>query len=693
MSRRRTAKPANEASNVIALPQATNVPFDSLVLSQRNVRNIQNGVSIEQLAADIKRRGLLQSLNVRMVPNEDGSPSGVYEVPAGGRRYRALQLLVSAGELDQKSLIPVVVKVGGSAADDSFAENAMRVPLHPLDQFRAFKTLRDEGQSVEDIAATHFVTAEIVKQRLRLAGVAPDILDMYQAGEIQLDQVMAFALAEDQDRQLQVWETIRNLGHFDRTPPQIRRRLIEKSIKASDKRVRFVTLDAYEAAGGRVDRDLFSTEDEAWCVDVVLLNGLVQAKLTEVSDTLKAKGWAWVEAATDFPFDATYGLRQLVAGGRDELEQERLMALNAERDELLAEVDADEDLGPEADAYLAELEEEIQALEDKGGSYLPDEMVMAGCFVSITREGELNLRQGFVRPEDEIQEEEPEAAISDGADDVGADCRTFDNAAAVPAGDPEEMENVERPLSSTLVSELGATRTIGMRNAFAQHPDVAFNVMLAQLVVRRYVRRSKDMLDVRVGDGYLPVTAPGMQDLDSALAIEERDQHWRSQVQTDDVLAWVEGLEMDAKFALLAHLLSYGITVAARRDAAAPADPIAERIAFDMSSEWRPTRANYLERVTKGHIQSAVREACGADMAGRIEHMKKGPMAAEAERLLAHTGWVPLALRLGPDAVEIETASEDEEDALPAFLSGDADGADDAEAAPVEGLPPAIAAE
>ncbi len=692
MSRRRSSKAEAATSNVIALPQASNVPFDSLVLSQRNVRNIQNGVSIEQLAADIKRRGLLQSLSVRMVPNDDGSPSGVYEVPAGGRRYRALQLLVDAGELDTKSLIPVVVKVGGSAADDSFAENAMRVPLHPLDQFRAFKTLRDEGQSVEDIAATHFVSSEVVKQRLRLAGVAPEILDVYQAGGLQLEQVMAFTVADDQDRQLQAWESIKTLGSFDRQPHMIRRRLTETSVVASDKRLRFVTMEAYEAAGGRVDRDLFSTDESAWCVDVALLGRLVQEKLASITQELLAKGWKWVEAATDLPYDATYDLRQLPANGLDEEERHRLETLRAERDEILAAVAEDEDLADEGDAALAELEEKIEALEQKGGTYSSEDMGIAGCLVSITREGVLVIRQGYVRPQDEVQDQEPEATTGEIKDDMANGCRTFDNDG--PSSAPDDgMEEVERPLSSVLVAELGATRTVGVRNALALHPHVAFNVMVAELAARRYARRPTDMLNIRVGDGYLPVTAPGMQDLDSALAIEERDQHWRSQVQNEDVLGWVESLEMDAKLALLAHLLSYGITVAARRDAKASADPIGERVAFDMTSEWRATKANYLERVTKGHIVRAVSEACGADMAARIEHMKKGPMAAEAERLLAHTGWVPLALRLGPDAVETETASEDEEDALPAFLSGDADSADDAEAAPVEGLPPAIAAE
>ena len=81
---------------------------------------------------------------------------------------------------------------------------------------------------------------------------------------------------------------------------------------------------------------------------------------------------------------------------------------------------------------------------------------------------------------------------------------------------------------------------------------------------------------------------------------------------------------------------------------------------------WTPTVDNYLGRVTKPRIIEAVREAKGDDTAVLIEHLKKGDMAREAERLLEGTGWLPEPLRL-PVA---ETADEDAAD-LPDFLAAD----------------------
>jgi hypothetical protein len=78
----------------ITLSTSRDIPFNKLVLSQSNVRRIKAGVSIEELAEDIARRTLLQSLSVRPVTDGDGKETGMFEVPAGGRRYRALELLV-----------------------------------------------------------------------------------------------------------------------------------------------------------------------------------------------------------------------------------------------------------------------------------------------------------------------------------------------------------------------------------------------------------------------------------------------------------------------------------------------------------------------------------------------------------------------------------------------------------------------
>ncbi len=179
----------------ITLSSSLDIPFNKLVLSQSNVRRVKAGVSIEDLAADIARRGcLLQSLNVRPVLNADGAETGIFEVPAGGRRFRALELLVKQKRLAKTAPVPCVVRDASTnilAEDDSLAENVQRVPLHPLDQFRAFRDMRQKGMSEEDIAAAFFVGVNVVKQRLRLAAVSEKLLDIYAEDGMSLEQLMA----------------------------------------------------------------------------------------------------------------------------------------------------------------------------------------------------------------------------------------------------------------------------------------------------------------------------------------------------------------------------------------------------------------------------------------------------------------------------------------------------------------------
>jgi ParB/RepB/Spo0J family partition protein len=161
----------------ITLSPSRDIPFNKLVLSQSNVRRLKAGISIEELAEDIANRSLLQSLSVRPVLDTDGQETGMFEVPAGGRRFRALELLVKQKRMKKTQAVPCVVRTDGLAEEDSLAENVQRVALHPLDQFRAFQTLREKGLGEEDIAARFFVSVSIVKQRLRLAAVSQKLLD------------------------------------------------------------------------------------------------------------------------------------------------------------------------------------------------------------------------------------------------------------------------------------------------------------------------------------------------------------------------------------------------------------------------------------------------------------------------------------------------------------------------------------
>ena len=299
-----------QAIQKIALNVGRDIPFNKLILSQQNVRKTKAGVSIEELADDIARRGLLTSINVRPELDAEGRETGIYRIPAGGRRYRALKLLVDRKQLAKTTGVPCIVSEGETLeAEDSLAENVKRVDLHPLDEFRAMMVLREQGLDEEEIAARFHISVATVKQRLRLASVSPRLLELYGDDQMKLAQVMAFSITKNHARQEQVWETISRTQSTD--PYYIRRLLTETAVRASDRRAVYVGIDAYETAGGVVMRDLFEQDNGGWLQDPALLEQLVLEKLTADAEALKEnEGWKWVDCAIDFHFGHASGLRR-----------------------------------------------------------------------------------------------------------------------------------------------------------------------------------------------------------------------------------------------------------------------------------------------------------------------------------------------------------------------------------------------
>lgn len=385
----------------ITLSASRDIPFNNLILSQSNVQRIKAGVSIEELAEDIGWRTLLQSLTVRPVRDADGVETGMYEIPAGGRRYRALELLVKQKRLAKTAPVPCVVREGGIAEEDSLAENVQRAPLHPLDQFRAFLALREKGQSKEEIAAAFFVSVAVVRQRLRLASVSPRLLDVYAEDGLSLDQLMAFTVNGDHARQEQVFERLSR--SYTKEPYVIRRMLTEGAVRAADKRARFIGLDTYEDAGGTLLHDLFQGDDGGWLQDVALVDRLVADKLEREAEAIRAEGWKWIEIAPEFAYGHTYGLRQLRGEeipltATEEAERNAFQAEYARLEETYAET---EELPEEVGQRLAEIETALTGFEERPDRFDPVEIARSGAFVSIDGGGHLRVDRGYVRPEDE----------------------------------------------------------------------------------------------------------------------------------------------------------------------------------------------------------------------------------------------------------------------------------------------------
>lgn len=666
----------------IVLSSSRNIPFDKLVLSQANVRRIKAGVSIEELAEDIARRTLLQSLTVRPVRDGDGVETGMFEIPAGGRRYRALERLVKQKRLAKTAPVPCVIRESGLAEEDSLAENVQRAPLHPLDQFRAFQALREKGQSEEDIAAAFFVSVGVVRQRLRLAAVSPRLLEVYAEDGLSLDQLMAFTVNPDHERQEQVYEALARA--YSKEPHQIRRLLTEGAVRASDRRAQFVAT-AYEEAGGAFLRDLFQGDDGGWLQDLALLDRLVAERLDREADTLRGEGWKWIETAVAFPYGHTFGLRRLL-GEVPALSDEETAAHDAlkaeyERlEETWAEV---EDLPDEVDARLGEIEAALAALQDRPASYPADELARAGAFLSIDGGGDLHIERGFVRPEDELPLPEEPRADTDARDDESGDDEGRVTAPPTSAVEPEEADEGLRPLPDRLVAELTAHRTLALRDALAGDPHIAFVAALHALCLKLFYRFGADTcLEVEVKSAGFAVQAPGLAESASAKSVEARHAAWVDHLPKEPGELWeaLMGWEDDSRQALFAHCVALTLNAtidpySRRPKAIVHADRLAEALRLDMAAAgWAPTAEAYLGRVTKARILQAVREAKDSAAASRLEPFKKDDMVAEAERLLAGSGWLPEPLRTPGLPMSVQTAAVADEPVLdPPGAPADAD--------------------
>lgn len=715
-----------KAPQKITLSPSRDIPFDKLILSQSNVRRVKAGVSIPELAEDIARRGLIQGLNVRPVLDVEGQETGMFEVPAGGRRYRALELLIRKKRLAKNAPTPCIVKDANDpipAEEDSYAENHFREPLHPLDQFRGMQRLVDKGWDVDAIAAHFMTTPAVVTQRLKLASVSPKLHEVYAEERMSLQQLMAFSVSDDHERQEQVWEL---LAHsLNKSAAFIRDRLTEGAVRVADKRVRFVTVDAYVAAGGRqAMRDLFEEDDGGWLTDPTLLDRLVGEKLQAEGERIGAEGWKWVATALDLPWGVTNGLREIVGTPAPMTAEEdaKLAALQDEAAELEAEWADSHQVPDDVSARAVAIDAEIGRLVDRAMTFDPEEMARAGVFVSIDVDGSLLLERGYVRPEDEPVAEpdgddaEGDAGVEgdgadtvhapasgqDGEDDRGAPVPNVVPITAATDDDDDADDEIVKPLPDRLVADLTAWRTLALQDAFAQSPSTAFAAVLHAFVLSTFYMASREScLQASLNTVSFAWAPASLRNSGPATSIAERHARWKERLPRSENDLWEALLQLDGaeQAALFAHCASKAVNAQAeivpKHDNGRISKHSVERrlehshvlaraVGLDIvGAGWKPTAEDYFRSVTKPRILADVSEAKGPKFAEMIDHLKKGDMAREAERLLEDAGWLPEPMRTPEllDLLAADPAAGVEGGELPAFLDDEPEpGADGDEA-------------
>lgn len=581
----------------------------SLEKSPLNARRTVRPDGIDELKASLLAHGLMQNLVVT------NAGDGIFHVIAGGRRLEAIRSLQAEGKLPQDFAVPCQVVTEDHAQEMSLAENTVRLAMHPADQFEAFAGLIDKGQTAADVAARFGVEESLVHKRMKLARVAPELFHEYRNEALSLECLIAFTITDDHRRQLKVFKSLQDWQRED--PTAIRDALTEKMIDAGSKLARFVGLEAYTAAGGVSRTDLFS--DEVYLERPALLHRLAERKLDRIRLELEAEGWGWIEINPERDYtlinrctrirplliDAPAELLDLKARLDAELEAIEQALEDTESDELLDQQQTVRD-------QLDGLEERLTAFVGFDAEHKP----LAGCFVSIGQDGTPFLDKGLVKPE----HRKPLSRLL-GAED----------------GQPVKAKP-KHPLSESLRRDLAADRLQVAQVELAKHPMIALDLLVFQA--------ASAMLDLpAAGDGadvHFRVPRLNSQSEETTVAgdalvtlAKTLPVDWLKPKSEAARFEALRSLPHTAKLDLLAYCVAMTLKpklAPATADEATAYDAALSLTAASVADFWRPTRGNFLGRISRDQLLAISRNVFGEAWSQSRASDKKASLVEQLHR-------------------------------------------------------------
>jgi ParB family chromosome partitioning protein len=593
--------------------QPTLIAASKLERSPRNARRTVTKDGLAELKASILAHGLMQNLVVT------AEPDGCYRVIAGGRRLEAIQSLIAEGRLPEDFAVPCRVASGEHALEMSLAENVVRLSMHPADQYEAFAALIDEGKSATEVAERFGVDESLVVKRMKLARVAPALLEAYREDGLTLECLMAFTVTDDHERQLAVYESLGGWQKDD--PAHIRACLTEQMENAGSKLARFVGLDAYKAAGGASRTDLFG--DAVYLESPALLRQLADAKLAVLRKELEAEGWGWVEIDPERNWEFISRCSRIqprLIGAPAELvaEYEEAQARAA----AVMEDDGENDEGGtatlKADARVDELEERLSAFI----GFDAKERALAGCCLSIAQDGTPFVDKGLVRPE----HKKLVAAMLGG--DAGK--------AAAAKARPKDR------LPEALRRDLAGYRQQAAQAELAKHPEIAFDLLAFEVAQASFDKRfAAGQLDVEL-KAQLPkpggTTGDGSPLAGIAKALRLSWLKPRTQAGRFEAFRRLDYAE---KLRLLAYCVATTLKPSLApesTDEATACDVSLALTGADMADYWRPTGENFLGRVNREQLLAIGRDTLGSTWSHAAAKDKKSSLVDQLERAFAEPG-------------------------------------------------------
>eukprot|EP00456_Euglypha_rotunda_P036586 TRINITY_DN280_c0_g1_i3.p1 TRINITY_DN280_c0_g1~~TRINITY_DN280_c0_g1_i3.p1 ORF type:complete len:645 (+),score=190.57 TRINITY_DN280_c0_g1_i3:476-2410(+) len=586
------------------------VPVNRLVKSPLNARRTHVTMGMEELKASLLAHGLMQNLVVT------DTCDGIYRVIAGGRRLEAIHALQAEGKLPEDFAVPCQIVTEEQAPEMSLAENMIRLAMHPADQFEAFAALIDQGTSAADVAARFGIEESLVLKRMKLARVAPPLLAEYRSEGLTLECLMAFTVTDDHHRQLNVFKSLQDWQRDD--PGAIRSALTEKMIEASDKLALFVGLDAYQAAGGSTRADLFG--DEVYLEKPALLNKLAEKKLGGIRRELEAEGWGWIEINPERDWNlvnrCTRLQPKLIDAPAEWLDlKPKLDAELADIDQALEDTESEEliDRQRAVQGWLDEVEEKLAAFV----GFDPEQKVLAGCFVSIGQDGTPFIDKGLVRLEQRKQ-----------------------LAKLLKSDDGESVQaKPKNAFPESLRRDLAADRLQVAQVEIARHPAIALDLLVFQAVSdvigQRRVsdgpdvefRRSRTKLDREQEPS---IAACALVDIEHGLATD-----WLNAASEADRFEAFRSLPEAAKLELLSYVVALTLQpklAPTEGDATTAYDAALSLTAANVTGYWRPTKRNFLGRITRDRLLAISREVLGDTWTQSHFEDKKAALVDQLDR-------------------------------------------------------------
>ncbi|HFI3436752.1 TPA: ParB/RepB/Spo0J family partition protein [Escherichia coli] len=603
-------------SALLAQTEEVSVPLASLIKSPLNVRTVPySAESVSELADSIKGVGLLQNLVVHALPGDR------HGVAAGGRRLAALNMLAERNILPADWPVRVKVIPQELATAASMTENGHRRDMHPAEQIAGFRAMAQEGKTPAQIGDLLGYSPRHVQRMLKLADLAPVILDALAEDRITTEHCQALALENDTARQVQVFEAACQSGWGGKPEVQTIRRLVTESevAVAGNSKFRFVGADAFSPDELRTD--LFS-DDEGGYVDCVALDAALLEKLQAVAEHLReAEGWEWcagrMEPVGECREDAgTYRCLPEPEAVLTEAEEERL-------NELMTRYDALENQCEESD--LLEAEMKLMRCMAKVRAWTP-EMRAGGGVVVSWRYGNVCVQRGVqLRSED------------DAADDAD---RTEQM---------QEKASVEE-ISLPLLTKMSSERTLAVQAALMQQPDKSLALLAWTLCLNVFgsgAYSKPAQISLECEHYSLTSDAPSGKEGAAFMALMAEKARLAALLPegwSRDMTTFLS-LSQEVLLSLLSFCTACSLNGVQTRECGhtsrSPLDSLETAIGFHMRDWWQPTKANFFGHLKKPQIIAALNEAGLSGAARDAEKMKKGDAAEHAEFHMKDNRWVP----------------------------------------------------